>query len=122
MFVRDVRHAKKIAIQADKAELQIAVHAIGDAAVDAALDILETIEKTNGKRDRRFRIEHIQHLIRDGSIKDVNLKPETVEARIKSLKPIKSCKAYLGQIYLILENWTFLKSPLSRLFKNVQDY
>ena len=54
MFVRDVRHAKKIAIQADKVELQIAVHAIGDAAVDAALDILETIEKTNGKETGVF--------------------------------------------------------------------
>ena len=50
MFVRDVQHAKQIAILADKAELQIAVHAIGDAAVDAALDMLETIEKTNGKK------------------------------------------------------------------------
>ena len=54
MFVRDVQHAKQIAILADKAELQIAVHAIGDAAVDAALDMLETIEKTNGKRDHGF--------------------------------------------------------------------
>ena len=110
MFVRDVRHAKKIAIQADKAELQIAVHAIGDAAVDAALDILETIEKTNGKRDRRFRIEHIQHLSRDGSIKDVNLKPETVEARIKRLKPIASVQP----LHLALDSETALKNKLGR--------
>lgn len=47
---------------ADKAGLQVTVHAIGDAANDEILDIYAEVEKTNGKRDRRFRIEHAQHL------------------------------------------------------------
>jgi hypothetical protein len=48
--------------QADKAGLQIAAHAIGDAANDEVLDIFAEVVKANGERDRRFRIEHAQHL------------------------------------------------------------
>jgi len=38
------------------------VHAIGDRANDAMLTIFEQVSRTNGERDRRFRIEHAQHL------------------------------------------------------------
>jgi hypothetical protein len=47
---------------ADKAGLQICIHAIGDQAISIVLDIFEGIEKTNGDRDRRWRIEHAQHM------------------------------------------------------------
>jgi hypothetical protein len=47
---------------ADKAGLQIMVHAIGDKANDAMLSIFERVAKENGARDRRFRVEHAQHL------------------------------------------------------------
>ena len=47
---------------ADKAGLDIAVHAIGDRANAILLDIYERVAKENGTRDRRFRIEHAQHL------------------------------------------------------------
>ena len=51
------------AIAADALGLQIAVHAIGDAAVEQALDLAAAIENANGRRAiRRFRIEHAQHL------------------------------------------------------------
>lgn len=49
-------------IEADKAKLQVNIHAIGDRANATILDFYETVEKINGKRDRRFRIEHAQHL------------------------------------------------------------
>lgn len=46
---------------ADALDLQIAIHAIGDAAVDNALDALEHAVETNGpKPDRRNRIEHLE--------------------------------------------------------------
>lgn len=48
---------------ADKAGLQCSVHAIGDRANNIALKYLEEVAKENGPRDRRFRIEHAQHLI-----------------------------------------------------------
>ena len=53
---------QKMALGADKANLQLAIHAIGDKANDALLEVFETIQNTNGKRDRRSRIEHAQHL------------------------------------------------------------
>jgi predicted amidohydrolase YtcJ len=48
--------------EADRAGLQVAVHAIGDRANRLQLDIFERVAKTNGPRDRRFRIEHAQHI------------------------------------------------------------
>lgn len=48
---------------ADKAGLQSSVHAIGDKANHLVLGYFEDVEKANGPRDRRFRIEHAQHLL-----------------------------------------------------------
>ncbi len=47
---------------ADKAGLQVMIHAIGDKANDLILSMYEQVEQENGDRDRRFRIEHAQHL------------------------------------------------------------
>jgi len=49
-------------MKADDAGLQLCTHAIGDAGISAILDIYTEIEKTHGKRDRRWRIEHAQHM------------------------------------------------------------
>lgn len=48
--------------KADRAGLQIMIHAIGDRANDMILTIFEQVAKENGEHDRRFRIEHAQHL------------------------------------------------------------
>jgi hypothetical protein len=55
-------HFNTMALAADKLGLQITVHAIGDAAVKRTLDGYELAQKTNGKRDSRHRIEHIEVL------------------------------------------------------------
>jgi predicted amidohydrolase YtcJ len=47
---------------ADRAGLQVMVHAIGDRAIRMQLGIFERVERENGNRDRRFRIEHAQHI------------------------------------------------------------
>ena len=47
---------------ADKAGLQVMVHAIGDRAIRTQLDIFERVAREDGPRDRRFRIEHAQHI------------------------------------------------------------
>jgi predicted amidohydrolase YtcJ len=47
---------------ADKLGLQIMIHAIGDEANKRILDIYQQAADKNGPRDRRFRIEHAQHL------------------------------------------------------------
>jgi predicted amidohydrolase YtcJ len=50
---------------ADSAGLQVAVHAIGQRANGLLLDIYDSLAKAHGPRDRRFRIEHAQHLRRE---------------------------------------------------------
>lgn len=52
----------KRVMEADRAGLQIMIHAIGDRANDLILSMYEQVERENGPRDRRFRIEHAQHL------------------------------------------------------------
>ncbi len=47
-------------LEADKAGLQLTVHAIGDEANHVLLNYLEELDKRNGKRDRRFRLVHAQ--------------------------------------------------------------
>ncbi len=49
-------------VNADRAGLQVAVHAIGDKANHRILAMFAEAAKQNGPRDRRFRIEHAQHL------------------------------------------------------------
>jgi len=48
--------------KADNENLQITVHAIGDKANNTLLNTYETVLQSNGNKDRRFRIEHAQHL------------------------------------------------------------
>ena len=47
---------------ADQLGLQAMIHAIGDEANLRILDIYRQAAEKNGPRDRRFRIEHAQHL------------------------------------------------------------
>ena len=47
---------------ADAAGLHVIIHAIGDRANRILLDVFSRVAAENGARDRRFRIEHAQHL------------------------------------------------------------
>jgi len=53
---------EKWAMGADRAGLQLSIHAIGDSANSLVLDLFEKITRTNPKWDRRFRNEHAQHI------------------------------------------------------------
>jgi predicted amidohydrolase YtcJ len=48
---------------ADRAGLQLAIHAIGDRANNTILNFYQKLEQEDGARDRRLRIEHAQHLL-----------------------------------------------------------
>jgi predicted amidohydrolase YtcJ len=50
---------------ADSAGLQVVVHAIGERANGLLLSIFDSVAQAHGKKDRRFRIEHAQHLRRE---------------------------------------------------------
>jgi hypothetical protein len=49
-------------MRADAAGLQLCTHAIGDQGISIILDLYSDIMKTHGDGDRRFRIEHAQHM------------------------------------------------------------
>ena len=49
-------------MRADAAGLQLCTHAIGDQGISIILDIYSEIEKEHGIADRRWRIEHAQHM------------------------------------------------------------
>ena len=61
-LVEDPADLYKWTRDADRAGLQVIVHAIGDRAIKLQLDIFERVARENGPRDRRFRIEHAQHI------------------------------------------------------------
>lgn len=68
--------------EADLAGLQVAIHAIGDKANKVLIDMYEKIMKDHGPRDRRWRVEHAQHL-----------RPEDIE-RFGKLQLIASVQPY----------------------------
>ncbi len=55
----DPAEYRKLLIELDKRGYQIVTHAIGAGAVHAVLDAYADLEKTNGSKDRRLRMEHV---------------------------------------------------------------
>ncbi len=82
---------------ADSAGLHVLIHAIGDRAIGTLLDIFERVEKENGPRDRRFRIEHVQHI----AAKDI--------PRLGALGVIGSMQPYHA-----IDDGRFADKPLGR--------
>jgi predicted amidohydrolase YtcJ len=62
IFVTPMSRLREDIAAADRAGLSVAVHAIGDRANAELLDVFAEVVRRNGPRDRRFRIEHAQHL------------------------------------------------------------
>jgi predicted amidohydrolase YtcJ len=62
LFVNTPEDMYAWTIAADTAGLHVLIHAIGDRANARVLDIFERVARERGARDRRFRIEHAQHL------------------------------------------------------------
>tara|TARA_R110000737_G_scaffold90134_2_gene122517 strand:- start:886 stop:2544 length:1659 start_codon:yes stop_codon:yes gene_type:complete len=62
LFIVDVDSLYQWISNADFNDLQVTVHAIGDRANNTILNTFERVIEENGNRDRRFRIEHAQHL------------------------------------------------------------
>ena len=56
---------KKMVVALDKAALQVHVHAIGDGAVNSALNAYDTAQETNGERDSRHTITHVCAITND---------------------------------------------------------
>ena len=80
--VTDTNDLRKWVIAADSAGLHVTVHAIGDKANDYILNVFQEAEKKNGDKDRRFRVEHAQHVT------------QTAFAKFASLHIIPSMQPY----------------------------
>lgn len=63
LLVDDAGYMQSQIMLADSAGLQVIVHAIGDRANHLVLNFFQEAIRKNGPRDRRFRIEHAQHLL-----------------------------------------------------------
>lgn len=62
VYVTEPDAMRSLVRGADAAGLNVCVHAIGDQANAVLLDLFADVAKQNGAKDRRFRIEHVQHL------------------------------------------------------------
>ncbi len=65
MMISKPEELFKNVLEADKHNIQVMIHAIGDKANNTLLNIYERVIESNGKKDRRFRIEHAQHLLKE---------------------------------------------------------
>jgi len=72
----------KVTEKANKHNVQLAIHAIGDKAVDNVLTLYQNLNNGDEKKDRRARIEHVQH------IKKNHLKKFCNNNVIASMQPI----------------------------------
>jgi len=59
---QDIELVKTYMGEADRMGYQTLVHAIGDRAVHEVLNTFAEVIHLNGSRDRRFRVEHAQHI------------------------------------------------------------
>ena len=59
-FSSDRENFKKMLLEADKMNIQLRIHAIGDQANSVFLDLLDTINQVNGKNEKRIRLVHAQ--------------------------------------------------------------
>jgi len=62
LFVNSEEDLYNWILESDRAGLQVVIHAIGDEAINFLLNAYEKVAAENGERDRRFRIEHSQHI------------------------------------------------------------
>lgn len=91
-------HLAPVVVAADAAGLQIAMHAIGDGAVELALDGIEHAIAVNGERQHRHRIEHLEYAT------GVDIDRLARLGVTASMQPVHCDPAILG-------NWASLLGP-----------
>jgi predicted amidohydrolase YtcJ len=68
-LINDIDDIKRWVAGADQAGLHVMVHAIGDRAIRSLLNIYSDVARAHEDRDRRFRIEHAQHIHPDDIVR-----------------------------------------------------
>jgi predicted amidohydrolase YtcJ len=91
-------------VDIDKAGFDIHIHAIGDRAVDEALDAFERVRKVNPKSESRYSIGHVE-LVRDQDLErfaELNVVAQTTPywfatdgiAEVKAIGELRASKLY----------------------------
>ncbi len=94
-----------VVAMADKAGLQVYIHAIGDKGVRMALDSFAHAVKLNGKRDSRFRVEHIETIDAEdiprfkklgviASMEPIHADPGTVDVWSANIGPDRTSRGF----------------------------
>jgi predicted amidohydrolase YtcJ len=94
----DAEALNPVVAAADAANLQVAIHAIGDATITLAVDAIENAMRINGSCARRHRIEHLEYA-RQEDIDRIGALGITA-----SMQPVHVDPAYL-------ENWALMLGP-----------
>lgn len=71
--VNDLEELVEWVLEADREGFQVITHAIGDRGVREILDVYERVERENGKRDSRHRIEHVELVHPEDQVRFVTL-------------------------------------------------
>ncbi|MEJ1995656.1 MAG: amidohydrolase [Limibacillus sp.] len=96
---------------ADKEGLQVAIHAIGDATIDDAIDAIEKAAEVNGTTGRRHRIEHLEYARHDqierigrlgitASMQPVHVDPAYLANWLEKLGPERGANGFAWPLYL----------------------
>ena len=64
-FAYDTGEYEKLIVELDKRGFNLVTHAIGAVPIHTVLDAYEFLERTNGSKDRRLRMEHLFNISRD---------------------------------------------------------
>lgn len=96
---------------ADKAGLQAAIHAIGDATIGNAIDAIENAARVNGTSGRRHRIEHLEYAREDqiarigklgitASMQPVHVDPAYLANWLEKIGPERGANGFAWPLYL----------------------
>ena len=99
----------EVVAMVDKAGLQIYIHAIGDRGIRMSLDAFEYARKVNGRKDSRFRIEHIETINADdiarfkelgviASMEPIHADPATVGVWSENIGAERTSRAFAWQL------------------------
>jgi len=60
MFVHERKELDEIVAKANDADIQLAIHAIGDSGIEVTIDSMKSALENNPRKDHRHRIEHLE--------------------------------------------------------------
>ncbi len=106
----DAEALNPVVAAADAANLQVAIHAIGDAAITLAVDAIENAMGINGSSGRRHRIEHLEYALQQdidrmgalgitASMQPVHVDPEFLENWAAMLGPERANQGWAWPLY-----------------------